>query len=107
MPGDKLTTLYNNLKTKNPNFTVSEDQFRTDMSDGTKRQTLYNNLKQSTPDFTVPFEQFSSDMGYGQPTTPTTAQEPLSQTQQQQPITDRHSRAGLFHPIACSHWPRT
>ena len=83
MPDDKLTTLYNNLRSKNKDFTVSLGQFKTDMSDPVKRSRLHGNLPKYFPGFNVPYDQFSSDMGYSPSVKPTN--QPV-QTQVQQPV---------------------
>ncbi len=83
MPDDKLTTLYNNLRSKNKDFTISLGQFKADMSDPVKRSRLHGNLPKYFPGFNVSYDQFSSDMGYSPSVKPTN--QPV-QTQVQQPV---------------------
>ncbi|NDV46104.1 hypothetical protein D0T49_03490 [Paludibacter sp. 221] len=61
---ENLTKLHNNLTSRDSGFTISLEQFSTDMQDANKRRRLYDNLTSRDKDFTVPYEQFSVDMGF-------------------------------------------
>lgn len=61
---DKLSSVYNYIKSKNRDFTVDENTFRQDMSDDLKRAKTYSYLKNVNSEFTVDYNTFSSDMGF-------------------------------------------
>lgn len=62
-PEDKVQKAYNWIKSRNENFAVPFDQFKTDMQDPSKLEKAHRWISANNPAFKVPLEQFAQDMG--------------------------------------------
>lgn len=108
MNEQNMQRLWNNLRTRDKNFTRTYAQFKTDMQDEGNRRRLHANIQKRDSGFTRSWEEFNRDMGFGDTAavrkeegrqiaeeakaTPTPAQ----QQTQQQPA--GFQMPGLFNP---------
>ena len=66
-----IHNLYENLRSRDPKFTMDENQFGLAMQDENNRRNLHANIQRQDSAFTMNFDAFNEAMGYGaQPATP-------------------------------------
>jgi curved DNA-binding protein CbpA len=62
----RLRSLHSNIQKRDPQFTISFEDFAKDMQDENKLKSLHSNLQKRYPGFTISYENFKKDMGFSE-----------------------------------------